>query len=464
MEFAIVDIETTGLSGRDNRVTEIAVVIHDGNQKLEEFHSLVNPGLPISTFVTGLTGIDDSMVAHAPAFGDLAEYLLDLMKDRVFVAHNVQFDYQVLRNEFKDLGHDFNRKKLCTVRWSRKIFPGLHSYSLGKLCSRLEIPLNDRHRAKGDTDATVLLFEKLLAADHTAWYKQVVSRASGMGSLPSLLPKAEFEKLPETPGVYYFKDRYGKVIYVGKAVNIKKRVLGHFYDKSAKEIALCRETASLDFEVTGSELIALLKESEEIKSLYPKFNRAQKRTNKGFALVAYRNRRGILQLGYNPANLAVEPLRTFSSIHECMAALEQLCEKYELCPRFTQLQSQPGPCDHYKLVACKGICRQEEEVDRYNERVEKAVEELTMGGLSVVLSLKGREDGERAIVMVEHGVYKGYGFISTDQQVAQWEDFSEFISPGRHNNDVIRLITQYLRANERAEAYYPKSQADPPLD
>ncbi|THD69680.1 DNA polymerase III subunit epsilon [Robertkochia marina] len=456
MQFAIVDIETTGLAGRDNRVTEIAVVIHDGKQKLEEFHSLVNPGVPIAPFVTRLTGIDDSMVSEAPEFSELASTLLSLMEDRIFVAHNVQFDYQVLRSEFKALGYDFYRKKLCTVRWSRKVFPGLYSYSLGKLCASLNIELNDRHRAKGDTDATVILFEKLMAADRSEWYLKMLSRNSGTGTLPSLLPRSDFEKLPETPGVYYFKDRNQKVIYVGKAVNIKKRVLGHFYDKTSKEIALCRETACLDYTETGSELIALLKESAEIKAIYPKYNRAQKRTNKGYAITSYRNRKGIIQLGYNSSKLVNEPLRTFFNVQECIAELERLCEAYQLCPRFTQLQSQPGPCDHYKLTSCKGVCSGQESAEAYNERVLTALEELRMGGLSVVISLKGREPGERGLVLVDRGVYKGYGFISEEETIDRWESFAEYIQPREHNSDVMRLIDQHLRSQKKLRLYYPE--------
>lgn len=455
MEFAIVDIETTGLAGRDNRVTEIAVVLHNGREKEREFHSLVNPGLPISPFVTGLTGIDNEMVADAPPFEALAETLLELMESRVFVAHNVQFDYQVLRQEFRRSGFDFYRKKLCTVRWSRKIYPGLHSYSLGKLCASLEIELIDRHRAKGDTDATVLLFEKLLARDRAEIYMDMVSKSSGEGSLPSLLPKSEFDKLPEAPGVYYFKDSNARIIYVGKAVNIKKRVLGHFYDKSAKEIALCRETAALDFELSGSELIALLMESGEIKSIYPKYNRAQKRTNKGYALMVYKNRKGILQLGYNQAKAVQSPLRTYFNVNECVAELERLCLKYDLCPRFTQLQSRPGPCDHYKIRSCKGVCRDEESPEQYNERVQQATDELTMEEESFVLILKGRQEGERGVVLVENGVYKGYGFIAEEEQVMHFDDFGRYIEPAEHNSDVMRLILQYLKKEPNPSILYP---------
>ena len=457
MNFAIVDIETTGLSGADNRVTEIAIILHDGHKVQEEFHTLVNPGVPVSPYVTGLTGIDDQMVADAPAFEALAEQLLELMENRVFVAHNVQFDFQVLRSEFKRSGYEFYRKKLCTVRWSRKVFPGLGSYSLGKLCSSLDIPLTDRHRAKGDADATVLLFEKLLACDREEVFMEMISRNAGTGVLPALLPREEFEKLPEAPGIYYFKDQYGKIIYVGKAINIKKRVLGHFYDKKPRETALCRETASLDFELSGSELLALLMESKEIKKHYPKYNRAQKNTNKGYALTTYVNRKGILQLGYNPSRLVSGALGTFFSVHECIAELERLCLKYQLCPRYTQLQVHSGPCDHYRIRSCRGICRDREEVEAYNERVRQAIEELTMSGESFVLLLNGREQGEKGFFMVENGVYKGYGFLDENQAIGHWEEFSRYLLPAEHNRDVIRLIAMHLRKYPAGNFRYPES-------
>ncbi|MBL7473939.1 exonuclease domain-containing protein [Robertkochia sediminum] len=462
MRFAIVDIETTGLAGRDNRVTEIAVVWHNGREKEKEFHSLVNPGVPISPFVTGLTGIDDGMVAEAPAFEELAPLLLDLFKDRVFVAHNVQFDYQVLRSEFKRMDLDFRSKKLCTVRWSRKVFPGLHSYSLGKLCASLDIPLEDRHRAKGDIDATVLLLERLLHNDLEEVYLKMVAGNSVEGTLPSLLPKEEFLKLPETPGVYYFKDRYGKVIYVGKAINIKKRVLGHFYDKRAREIAMCRETASLDFELSGSELMALLMESKEIKSVYPKYNRAQKRTNKGYALMVYKNRKGILQLGYNPVSSVPEALRTFFNVTECITELERLCIKYELCPRYTALQTTTGACNHFRVKKCKGICTAQEDVAAYNERVTKALEELTLAEASFVLVLKGRTPDENGLVLVDKGIYKGYGFLPADEQVSEFETFYSFIEPQRHNSDVMKLIRQYLLKEANPRVIFPEQGEDVP--
>jgi DNA polymerase-3 subunit epsilon len=163
--YCIVDVETTGGIKGATRLTEIAIFRHDGQQIVDSFHSLVNPECPIPPFIRQLTGITDEMVADAPTFAQVAEQVLSITQDAVFVAHNVSFDFNFIQKELNWLGFDFYRRTLCTVRMSRKLIPGYPSYSLGKLCRSLEIPLNGRHRAHGDAAATVLLFEMLLRND-----------------------------------------------------------------------------------------------------------------------------------------------------------------------------------------------------------------------------------------------------------------------------------------------------------
>ncbi len=447
MHYAIIDVETTGLAGTYNKVTEIAVVIHDGSKVISEFHTLVNPQVPITPYVVGLTGIDDSMVMDAPVFGEIADQLLELTEGCVFVAHNVGFDYRVIQNEFKALGISFDRKRLCTVRLSRKFFPGLRSYSLGKLCSYLGIELNNRHRAKGDTDATVVLFEKLLENDHEGYILGQLNSRKSEAALPSLLSKETIEKLPPRPGVYYFKNSNGVIIYVGKAIHIKKRVLSHFYDKKENEIALCRETATIDFEESGNELLALLMESVAIKRHFPKFNRAQRISNKGYAILSYTNRLGIIQLGYNKTKLVLKPLAIFYKISDCIAFLEDLCEQFELCPKYTQLlpsSNSKAGCDHFKLDNCRGICKGEESVEDYNSRVKEALETSKVLADNFVLIGPGRNAGERGIVWVENGIYRGYGFVETTQQISSYTQFMDYIQLQSNDNDSYNIVRQFL--------------------
>ena len=160
--YAIIDIETTGNGVKGNKITEIAIFLFDGKKIVNEFTSLVNPQCPIPRFITGLTGIDDDTVKNAPTFSEIAEQVLAFTQDCIFVAHAVNFDYGVIKEEFRQLNISFARKKLCTVRLARKLIPGMPSYSLGKLCSSLGIPLTDRHRARGDAAATVRLMQYML--------------------------------------------------------------------------------------------------------------------------------------------------------------------------------------------------------------------------------------------------------------------------------------------------------------
>lgn len=447
MKYAIIDIETTGLGGANNKITEIAVAIHDGSTVIDTFQSMVNPMVPISPYVVRLTGIDDHMVQDAPMFDAIADQLLELTEDCVFVAHNVSFDYKVIQNEFKSLGISFQRKKLCTVRLSRKIFPGLRSYSLGKLCSHLDIELNNRHRAKGDTDATVILFEKLLQSDTNAIIADQLKIRNGEAALPSLVAKENFDKLPETPGVYYFKDAKGEVIYVGKAIRLKKRVLSHFYDKKEYEIALCREIATIDFEESGNELLALLMESAAIKKHFPKYNRAQKISNRGYAIVSYTNRKGILQLGYNKTKLVPKPLAVFYKVTDCIAFLEDLCERFELCPKYNQLlppTGQSSHCNHFKLNSCRGICTGEESVEVYNQRVSMAMEASRLIADNFVLFGSGRNSEEGGFALVENGVYRGYGFVDTTVQITNFEEFKSYMEPQRNDHDCNSIVQQFL--------------------
>ncbi|MGB1211473.1 MAG: PolC-type DNA polymerase III, partial [Lacinutrix venerupis] len=194
MHYTIIDVET---SGRTNRITEISVFKYDGNKVIDEFTTLVNPNCYIPEHITALTGIDNGTVANAPEFHEIAQQVLEITKDTIFVAHNVNFDYNVIRNEFKSINIDFTRKKLCTVRLSRKLLPGHKSYSLGKLSKDLNININGRHRARGDAEATVTLFKKLQAQDNAEnVFSNFLNKNSKEATLPPNLPKEVFNALP----------------------------------------------------------------------------------------------------------------------------------------------------------------------------------------------------------------------------------------------------------------------------
>ena len=395
------------------------------------------------------------MVYNAPKFYEIAKHIEEITKDTIFVAHNVNFDYNIIQKEFKELGFDFKRKKLCTVRLSRKLIPGLKSYSLGALCATQNIPIQDRHRAKGDAEATVILLEKLLELDTKNVFFSFLNPRSKQATLPPLLPKEVLDSLPEKSGVYYFKNQKNDVIYVGKAKNIKQRVLSHFYDKAKKEINMCLETSNITFTETGSELIALLLESSEIKKIYPKFNRAQRRTQESLALFSYEDRNGILHLAYNRLKLVSKPLMKFHNTTECRVFLEKICEKFSLCPKYCHLQSNVTTCFHYQIKQCDGICRGEESITSYNKKVKNAIDSLQFDVENFVIKETGRNKKEFSFVLVLNGIYKGFGYAKTLQKNMDTTDYLKLIEVRKDNRDTKRILSAYLEKNENSIEILP---------
>ena len=442
--YSVVDIETTGNGYKGQKITEISIFLFDGQKVIDEFTSLVNPEQRIPHFITNLTGITEAMVSTAPKFYEIAKKVVEITKDAIFVAHNVTFDYNVIRDEFKSLGFDFKRKKLCTVRLSRKIIPGLPSYSLGNICSTEGIEIAERHRAKGDAEATVELFRRLLERDHNFTINSFLNSKSREASLPPLLDRLVVDNLPETHGVYYFKNEQKEVIYVGKANNIKQRVISHFYDKKKKERTMCLETADITCTETGSEIVALLHESSEIKHFYPKFNRAQRRAGEAIGLFWYEDQKGILHLAYDRLKLTPNPFMKFYSMVECKSVLEKICEEFELCPKYCHLETHANACFHFQIKKCKGICSEKETPEKYNKRVQKAVKSLGLQTEKLVLKEKGRNDKELGFVLILNGIYQGFGYLNKDIKIQDPEEYERYLQPKKDNRDVQRILTSYI--------------------
>nr|HMT30862.1 exonuclease domain-containing protein [Bacteroidia bacterium] len=219
--FAVVDLETTGGHAGTDKIIEIAIYIHDGTRIVDEYSSLVNPGVEIPYFISKLTGITDDMVATAPTFSEIAGDIAAMLSNHVFVAHNVMFDYQFISFALKQEGYEYERKLLCTCRTSRTLLPGLPSYSLGKLCRSLSISLTDAHRASADAKATTYILDLLLAKTKGS-LEPFYSRQHKLENT-SRIPNEQLEKLPSRAGVLYFYDDQNNVIYVAHATNIRKK-------------------------------------------------------------------------------------------------------------------------------------------------------------------------------------------------------------------------------------------------
>jgi DNA polymerase-3 subunit epsilon len=444
VQYAVVDIETTGQS---NKVTEIAVYVYDDEQQkiIEEYSSLVNPECIIPPFITKLTGIDNDLVASAPRFFEIAKDVHRITDNRVFVAHNVAFDYNVIRGEFKELGADYRRKKVCTVRLSRKIFPGLKSYSLGKLCVSLNIPIHDRHRATGDAKATAILLEMLLTSDRPQ-VELVAQGKTKEGSLPPHLPRETFEKLPDQTGVYYMHNEEGKVIYVGKSKEIRTRISSHFADNSLRKFTFKNQIFDISYKITGSEFLALLVEAAEIKNHFPEFNRAQKYSGTGYALYQYHDQKGVLRMDVvKNKKFLDKPIASFSNTTRAKTFLRELVESFNLCSKMTGLQQTREACFDHQIGRCYGICIGKEDVASYNTRVTKAIESFTLQCGTYLVWLSGRNREEKAFIYIENGIYKGYGFMDQLNQLNNVEEVIETMTPQKHNAEIQHILNAQMQ-------------------
>jgi len=402
MLYAIVDIETTGGRSQNGGITEIAIIVHDGGAIVDSFQTLINPGRSIPPYITGLTGISNEMVADAPSFGEVAAELYGWLEDKIFVAHNVNFDYNFLHYEFLNVGFDFKTPKLCTVRLSRKIIPGLRSYSLGSLCSQVGINITDRHRAYGDALATAHLFSLINERDLESVIQSSLRKNSGEAFLPPHISKEQYDALPTKPGIYYFYDKNHQVIYVGKAINIQSRFKGHFSGKSKTDMK--SDIYDVGYELAGSEFLALLLESVEIKRLWPKYNRAQKVKSVSWGIYKYEDGQGFVRFQVAKINKGHKPVVTFNSHAEAWAFLLQAVSNYSLCPKLSGIQKTPKACYDFALHKCNGACAGIEHAEEYNQRANEWISGFLNRPGRVLIKERGRDAQEHAAILFEDGI------------------------------------------------------------
>ncbi len=448
--YAIVDIETTGGSPRTDRITEIAVYIHDGQCIVDEFITLVNPERKIPYYITQLTGITNSMVCDAPRFYEIAKKIVELTENKIFVAHNVGFDYNFIKTEFKHLGYTFQRDQLCTVSLSRRLIPGLPSYSLGNLCKELNIRIEDRHRAAGDALATTKLFDILLQLSSDAGHDFFEMPGIFKKDLHPNFDPDKLKNLPNESGVYYFYNDQNDLIYIGKSKNIKTRILTHFRNHSTKKaIEMKKQVASIDYELTGSELIALLKESEEIKSLKPVFNCSQRRSVSHYGIFAHYNTSGYLCYSIQRlSDIRATPICTFSSQKAAKSYMQQCIDTFHLCQKLCGMYQTSAACFYYELDECKGACIEEEPAEEYNIRAQKLIESNRFKTNNFYIIDAGRDEDEYAVVKIEHGKYQGYGYISGNLYENTNDSMDDYITAYSDNRDIQQIIKNYLKSNK----------------
>lgn len=446
--YAIVDIETTGGYASANGITEISIKIFDGEKVTEQFETLINPGQNIPKYIQAFTGITNEMVVNAPRFEDVASKVFTYLQGNIFVAHNVNFDFSFIKAHLDHCGYTLTAKKLCTVRLSRQIFPGLPSYSLGNLCHSLDIQLQNRHRAEGDAMATVILFKKLLDHDIKGHVVSSLHRNSKEQALPPNVPKEHFDRLPKTPGVYYFHDQKGKIIYVGKAKNIRSRVNSHFSNNSGgrQKQNFIRNTYAISFQSTATELMAAILESAEIRKLWPSFNTSQKRNEDVFGFFIYEDQNGYMRLAIEKQRKNSNPIYTFHYKVDGHGVLRKLIKEFSLCPKLCFMQTNDDVCIGITDQNCLGACEKKEHYKDYNERVLKAIAHLTQRPSYIVLD-KGLTEDEQSCIMVLQGSFFGMGYLPKNMETLSQSAIHEYIKPYKENSYIRTLLTSFANNN-----------------
>ena len=384
------------------------------------------------------------MLRNAPKFHEVAKRILEITEDTIFVAHNTSFDYRVLKTEYNRLGYNFKRNTLCTLELSKKLILDVNSYSLGKLTKQLGIPLTQRHRASGDALATVKLFKLLLDKDLD---KNIIIKNiknTSKSNLPNKLNEI-LDELPSSTGIYYLHNKNSEIIYIGKSKNIKKRVNQHFTGKDRKSQKLQINTVTVSYDETGSELIALLKESNQVKLHKPIFNRKLRKTIYPYGLYKSIDKNNYINLSISKIMSGKDPLTTFKNMNNALSFLNKIINKNDLCQKLCGVYKSNNNCFRYSINECYGACINIEKPDQYNERIYKAIKYLNFENKNFAIIDKGRNIDESSFVLVENGLFIGLGYFNLNFQINNIKVLKKIIISMEHNKDNQQIIQSFLR-------------------
>ena len=376
--MVLLDCETTGGKAIYHRIIEIGLIVIEGGELIETWQTFIDPKVTLPPFIQRLTGITPGMIKGAPVFLDIAEELLSKLNGRTLVAHNARFDYSFLKNEFERAGFTYNAKPLCSVKFSRNLYPQFKRHGLSQIINRFDLAVENRHRALDDAKMIYQFFQKSSALFPDDEIAATCALLQKRPSLPTLLDAKEIEKLPNSAGVYYFYDEKSTLLYVGKSVNIRNRVMSHFSSdyKNSKDLRMSTKIAHVDFEKTPSDFGAQIRESNQIKALSPLYNRRLRKVRKLFQYRSIEDENGYLRL--NVEVIETEDTRIeqqfglFRSTRQASKQLEKLAGQYFLCHKLLGLEGDRNsrdPCFRVQLKKCFGACNGLESAANYNERM-----------------------------------------------------------------------------------------------
>ena len=440
--YAILDIEATGGKVGEESIIEIAIYKFDGEEIVDQFISLVNPEKKIDSFVQKLTNITDKMVKTAPKFHEVAKRIVEITEDCILVGHNVTFDYRMLNQEFNRLGYTFEREWIDTFEYAETLIPNMPSYSLGKLCDSLGIVVTDRHRASGDARATIALFKILLDKDDN----KIITKKSGIKFPKKANNKYEkiLENLPNKAGIFYCYNSKKQIIYIGKSINIAQAVNQIYTSKSIRHNRLKRYTKDIKFELTGSNLLASIKEINEIIKIKPYLN--QDLTNRNlyqYGIYFRENKSTYSRFEIGKGRKSI-PFLTFKTKEEAEHNLEKIMNKFTICQKVNNAVKDDASCFSYTVNNCLGACVGDESKADYNARLKQLVDRTVYPADNFLIVSKGREGIEKSFIYIEDNKFIGYGYYEFHHQINSKDRIKKIITEAEELPDIKAIIRNYL--------------------
>lgn len=446
--YAILDIEATGGKKGEEDIIEVAIYRYDGFKIVDQIISLVSPGREIDAYVQKLTQITPKMVKSAPKFHELAKRIIEITDGAILVGHNVDFDYRMLKQEFKKLGYTYYRETIDTVPLSEKYFPDAASYSLGKLSKELGIPVSDRHRAAGDARATLELFKLLQAKD---FLKDISKKESTKEKILSSGKFSEhYNSLPNSAGIYYFFDEKDNIIYVSKSLNIAQSVRKLLTGKTGLGNQIRMKFSHVKAEITGNELISWIKERHELKTLSPTLNSKRKKIHFPYS-ICLEEKNGYKKLVIRRSQKKSTALLRMSSLSFAQSFLSLITEEYELCPLLNEISPCEEHCFSYEVGECLGACMGKEKAEEYNKRADEFLEKIDLEDKTFLITGSGRTLGENSFVWMKDGVCEGYGYYEFHHQIKNIRRIKERMIPVESDEDVDSIVKGFLFSEKYRE-------------
>jgi DNA polymerase-3 subunit epsilon len=446
-DLVFVDLETTGGNAAYHRITEIGIVRVVGGELVEEWSSLVNPECRIPSYIEAFTGISNEMVADAPRFADLAVLVHQKLAGSVFVAHNARFDYSFLRSEFRRLERSFSAKVLCTVKLSRRLYPEHPRHNLDALMARHDLRCAARHRALGDARVLWDFWQKMRLEQPESTLAAAVSALLGARALPAHLPAELADELPEGPGVYRFFGENDVLLYIGKSVSLRTRVLAHFAGEhhDAKEQKLARQVRRIDWSETAGELGALLREAEWVKTQQPLHNRRLKKNPEALTMHVLAGAESRVELipvdGVDPAELT-QCYGLFRSRKDAQKALTDIARAQQLCLKLLGLEQSAGSCFAYQLGKCRGACVGKEPLVLHGMRLQLALSSVKLKAWPFPGRVALRErDGSGG---ADLHVCESWSYLGTARNEEELAELASARTEPRFDPDAYRILVRYL--------------------